>query len=385
MHPSYVRQHHATEIFHALRQTPQMSKREISEAVGCDKTTVSAILKRFEELGLVRREMAESRGRGRPSEVFALSQKNGLLIGTHLEFDQAVIVAAGIDGQRLARVDMPLPRRPEDFATDLRNAIFSLCASLDRDISEIRCVGITLPGLVQTDGALAHSSSLDWYDVDAKGLLREMIGAPIHIDNDTNAAMLAEHLFGECAHLEDFVYLDSVVGLGGGIFMDGHPYRGRKGFAGEIGHLKVVPDGRTCGCGASGCLSAYLSQRALIQKIRKFEPVDSIGDVLSLAAAGNRNVLRILNNSGRYLGLALSDITNVLNPAAVVLAGHLARLWPYLEAQTRQVFEENAMSASFADTEILISDLSLAEIPAGGVALALEGFSSLDGQDAPPW
>ena len=378
MHPSYLRQFHASQIFHALRAHPGITQRELAELSGCDKSTVSLILKRFEDIGLVERYAGNTNGRpGRTPEVLRISSLTGLLIGMHLEFETMRIVAAGIDGTRISMKSYPIPKSPEDLAEVTRNGIAELCQSIDRDVAEIRSVGVTLPGLVASGGGLAQSSNLKWYSVAVPELLQNITGAPVYIDNDTNAATMAEYLFGACGHLSDFIMLDSGIGLGGGIFLDGRLFRGKSGFSGELGHIKVVKDGRICGCGSCGCLSAYLSEPAIVQRAARVLPVTTLEELFALAAAGDRDALNIFYEAGGFLGIALSNLTNIFNTPAIVLGGLLARMWPYIEASTRRSLEDNAMRAPLADLEIITSDLSLEPLPSGGIALALEGFTAL--------
>lgn len=378
MHPSYLRQFHASQIFHALRAHPGIAQRELAELSGCDKSTVSLILKRFEEMGLVERFAGETTGkRGRTPELLRISQLSGLLIGVHLEFETMRIVAAGIDGTRIAMQSYPLPKSPDYLADAVRTGITALCGSIDRDVSEIRSVGVTLPGLVATGGSLAQSSNLKWYSVKVPELLSHVTDAPVYVDNDTNAATMAEYLFGACGHLSDFLMVDSGIGLGGGIFLDGRLFRGKSGFSGELGHIKVVKDGRICGCGSCGCLSAYLSEPAIVQRAARILPVSNLAELFALAEKKDRDALNIFYEAGGFLGIALSNLINIFNPPAIVLGGLLARMWPYIEASTHRSLQDNAMRAPLADFEIITSDLSLEPMSAGGVALALEGFTAL--------
>jgi predicted NBD/HSP70 family sugar kinase len=387
VHPSYLRQFHASQIFHALRARPDISQRELGEVTGCDKSTVSVIVKRFEELGLVERRQGESRGqRGRPVERLRISKQSGLLVGVHLEFDCLRFVAAGIDGIPVGSVDAPLPRQPAQLAAAVRDGIGRICKTIGRKRADIHSVGVCVPGLIGAGGGLAHSPKLRWNDVAVLDLLRDEIGAPVHVDNDSNATALAEYLFGECASLDDFILIDGGLGIGGGLFLDGRLYRGKTGFSGEIGHMKVVKDGRLCECGGLGCLSAYLSTAALLERATRVRPqASSMEAVEALARDGDVAIRGVLNEAGGFLGLALANLVNIFNPPALVLAGTVAQLWPYLKAAARLSLEENALSAPLGEVEIIASKLSLADVPRGGVAIALEGFSSLDRPEATPW
>lgn len=387
MHPSYVRQLHASQIFHALRVRPGISQRELCDITGCDKSTVSVIIKRFEELELVERFQGKSEGqRGRPLERLRLSEHQGLLLGIHLEFGVLRIVASTIGGKPIDGIDAPLPGRPEELAGLVKQRIAMLCDKIGRSADEIRGVGVCLPGLVRTGGSLADSPQLHWVDVPVLDLLRDSVAAPIYVDNDTNAAALAEHMFGACTQFDDFILLQGGSGLGGGMFLNGRVYRGKNGYAGELGHIKVVKDGRLCSCGSMGCLSAYLSTDQLVERLGKHDPrIASLQDLRFRAEAGDEGVLAVLDEAGEFLGVAVSDIINSFNPPAVVLAGTLAVLEPYMRDGLRRSLRRNTMSVTLDQVEILVSSLSTDPILRAGVALALEGFTSLDKPEATPW
>jgi predicted NBD/HSP70 family sugar kinase len=265
-------------------------------------------------------------------------------------------------------------------------SITRLCAKIGRSAEEIRGVGVCLPGLVRSGGWLANSPNLHWNDVPVLDLLRGSVEAPIYVDNDTNAAVLAEHMFGACTELDDFVMLQGGVGLGGGMFLNGRVYRGKNGYAGELGHIKVVKDGRICSCGAMGCLSAYLSVAPLIERLGNVAPlIHSIDDILFKAESGDEAVLGVLEEAGEFLGVAASDVINSFNPPAIVLGGTLAILEPYMRRGLRRSLRQNTMKVTLEQVEIIVSSLSTDPILRAGVALALEGFTSLDKLEATPW
>ncbi|WP_127753859.1 MULTISPECIES: ROK family transcriptional regulator [unclassified Devosia] len=386
MHPSVVRQIHASRIFHAIRLNPNASQREIADKAETDKSTVSAILKDFEAIGLIERATkVAGKGRGRPGERISISANGGLLVGVHPVPGEISYVVTGLDGAPLGQVTRTLPHRSE-LAAELRAGIGELVASIGRSMNEVRAVGVSVPGLVGRDGHLAHSPNLGWRDLELRSLLDNAVEASLYIDNNCNADAMAEYLFGSAAEDETFIYLDSSSGVGAGLFLDGALFRGHGGYAGEFGHTKIVPNGRLCRCGNTGCLSAYVSDFALAQRLQQDGvQVSSTAELLNLAEAGNELALHVLAEMGSYLGIGVSNLINIFDPPRVILGGSLARLAPFIRNSMIHAVEELALPAALQDCRIEFSSLSTNNVPLGGVALALEGCTNFSGAKAPLW
>lgn len=234
MHPSVVRQHHASRIFHTIRLNPDLSQREIADLAEVDKSTVSTILKDFEDAGLiVRSQRKAGGGRGRPGDGISIAGFGGLFIGIHPVPWEIHFVVAGLDGVPVGSITRPMPHHSE-LAAHLNKGIDELVASIGRSRADVRAVGISVLGLLTADGYWAHSPNFGWRDIPLRKLLEEQIQLPLFIDNSANADALAEHMFGAAIRSDNFIYVSSESGVGSGIFLDGSLYRGSGGFAGEF-------------------------------------------------------------------------------------------------------------------------------------------------------
>jgi len=386
MHPSVVRQIHASRIFHAIRRNPYASQREIAEKAETDKSTVSAILKDFETAGLIQRATkVAGKGPGRPGERIALSATGGLLIGIELTPGQIRYVVTGLDGVPLGQVARSVPHRSE-LADEVPLGTAELVGKIGREMEEVRAIGISVPGLVGRDGHLAHSPNFGWRNVKLGEMLRSTLAVPVYIDNNCNADAVAEYMFGSGVDDETFIYLDSSSGVGCGLFIDGSLFRGIGGYAGEFGHAKIIPNGRLCRCGNCGCLSAYVSDFAIAQRLQQDGiQVASVDEVENLAEAGNGFVLHVLADMGMHLGIGLANLLNTFNPPLLILGGSLARLARFISHTMHHTLEELTLPAIFEQCRVEFSKLAFADMPRGGIALALEGCTSYSGKDATLW
>lgn len=380
MLPSIVHRFHANEIFHRIRLSPQISQRDIVERTGIDKSTVSSIVNRFHDLGLIVRAPHAARKRpGRPTEGLSLSPHSGLLIGVQVEIEEIAFVVAGLDGMPLATERTPFSGDVEGIERTIAEGVQRIRAASGREGPTLG-VGVSLPGLLDSDGILVHAPVFGWRDVPILDLLSRTVAEPLYIGNDGKAAAMAERMFGSCVDIDDFVYLFSGSGVGGALFLGGHIYRGAKGFAGELGHIKVVPQGRLCSCGASGCLSAYLSEPALAAEINQISgvPTHTFADILARAEAGEAIVLEVLEEAAEVLGSALASLINIFNPPLLVLGGDMARAGRFLEPGLARSLRRLAHPSMYAQSRVVFSELSAAKPYLGGVALALDGVTGLD-------
>ena len=169
------------------------------------------------------------------------------------------------------------------------------------------------------------------------------------LENDATAAAIGEHWLGASANAQHSICVTLGTGVGGGLILNGKPFRGASGTAGEIGHICVEPDGLDCGCGSHGCLEQYSSATAVVRIARELSRKDagsklnslpelSSADVYEAGLKGDAAALETFRQVGRYLGIALTDLINVLNPEIVVIGGGAAGAWDlFIEAVQNEI------------------------------------------------
>lgn len=385
MDRSFLRRFHASAIFHRIRLQPDISQREIIERTGFDKSTVSSIVNRFIEEGLVQRRTKTVSGRGRPSEGLAIAPASGLLVGVEIEATELIFVACGLDGNLLAEHVSPFDGALEGIEIAVSAGVEAVVEA-SGSTAKILGIGVSLPGLVDNQGYLVHVPALGWRDVDMLGLLGTRFSAPVYVGNDGKAAAMAEHMFGACVDLENFIYLFSGSGVGGALFLDGIVHKGSGGLAGELGHIKIVPQGRFCTCGAAGCLSAYLSEPALIDEISRLGEAKptSFEEILQLARADDPIVLNVLEHAGDVLGSAVSSLINIFNPPLVLLGGNLALAAEYLAPPLERSLRRLAHPAMYTRDIVKFADPDVGGPRLGGIALALDGVTDIAGANVLP-
>nr|WP_295745211.1 ROK family transcriptional regulator [uncultured Acidocella sp.] len=371
-----IRKINAARVFHGIRKNPSISPQGLSKDTGIDLATISIILASLEQDGLVERSQGERTGRsGRPNSQLNINEKTGVLVGVAVDVDESELVLCSFAGTILANLHVPGSKDQEMVIAAIKSGIATLLKQTGYPRKALAGVGVGVPGLVGLDGKLALAPNLDWHDVDFGAALAASLAVPVQLENDIKAAAAAEHLFGQGAPDADFIYLSGRSGVGGGLYLGGAIYRGPRGMAGEVGHMKLVPNGRPCACGGFGCFEAYISERAIFERLRDAKlNFPDIAAVREAALRGEAGVRAVLAECGQHLGLGLANLANIFAPGRIVLGGAMAVLAEYLLPAARPVFEANALREIGGEIAISVSTLGEFAVPMGGIAIALQHF-----------
>jgi predicted NBD/HSP70 family sugar kinase len=217
--------------------------------------------------------------------------------------------------------------------------------------------GLALPGIVSVSaGILLSAPNLGWSDVRPADVLTPDLldGLPLGIGNEADLAArtVAEVAPGRRGSHGDFIYLSGETGIGGAAVLDGHVMTGRHGWAGEVGHVCVDPDGPVCRCGSSGCLEQYAGKRALLTAAGL--PLDaSPADLAERVAAGDPRAREAVDRAARALAVALAGVVNVLDIPTVVLGGHLGEAAEVLAPAVEVMLRERVLSARWVAPRIV--------------------------------
>ncbi len=268
------------------------------------------------------------------------------------------------------------------------DALRELMQERGLDAKEIHGLGISLPGIVDSDrGVLLYAPYAKWENVPVAEYLREKLGiANIRCDNDVNACAIGELKFGLGKKYSDFVWMTVSTGVGGASVSDGTLIRGADGFAGELGHLKVEYDHPAqCPCGQEGCLEAHGSGTALNRLTAKMAQQDAEfaaalaqagskadgAGCAKLAQAGNPKALAIFDEIGTYLGRGMAYCVNVLNPQAVVVGGGVSASLELLRPAITAALKANAFR-KMQNIDVVCTPLGYEAALIGAAALAAE-------------
>ena len=289
--------------------------------------------------GLVSEQRGTPQGTpGRPSPLVRPSPRGGIVLALEIAVDSLAVAAVGIGGDVLdvVRLDRPRDRSTVDETIADLAALARAVQRRLPDTDGMIGIGVAIVGIVRRDtGVVSMAPNLGWRNVPLADRLVDALGTslPIAVANEADLGALAELRRGAAVGSEHVVFISGEVGVGGGLIVDGKQLTGAGGYAGEVGHMPVNPNGRTCRCGSVGCWETEVGEGALLR--RAGHPPDAgreeVEAVLREAAAGSPDVLEALDAVGRWLGFGLAGLVNVFNPQVVVLGGLFGRIHPFVE------------------------------------------------------
>lgn len=353
--PATLKRINMRRFLEELRRRGPSTRAELTRAIGVAPPTSSAIIADLLDSGWLEPAFDRPGSKGRPGKVFRLATSSCFVVGALIQVDRVFIAPAGLDGRLEASKIVSFPT-PSNYG----RLLDSLAREAERFGSDPiqRCLGFGLgvPGLLdESSGVVALSPNLHYLDGRPIGQdLRERLDLDVTCTQEEHALCIDEQHFGGARHVRDFAVLDVTDGMGMGVVSGGSYMHGRQGYAGEVGHVTVEPNGVICGCGNRGCLETVATDRAFLSAVAAIrgEPLD-FPEAAGLAAAGHPQTLREMERTIDYLAIALAAIANLFNPEAIFIHGKLLDLSPDLIVRLRAATAMRALSPSFADVKIL--------------------------------
>jgi predicted NBD/HSP70 family sugar kinase len=372
-----VRRHNLGVVLRHVADHGPRSRAAIAQETGLNKTTVSSLVGELIDFGLVRETEVELRGTvGRPALPVELSGRRVVGLGLEVGVDFLAVRAADLTGDERHRALVAVDNRgrPVDEVLDdlARMAGEALSAGRDQDLLTAGAV-LALPGLVDSDGRLLVAPNLGWTGVSVPELVGERLGRPpfpIQAENEANLGALAELWGGAGREFSDFIYISGELGIGAGIIVGGELFRGAHGFGGELGHTTIEPEGALCACGNRGCLETRVALGALL-RAAGLDPGARVGELAQRAEDGEEQVLEVLADAGRWLGVGVASAANLLNPRGVVVGGYFATLAPWLMPGLREELDARVLAAEWDAPRVVTSELGAEAAVRGASAQAL--------------
>lgn len=248
--------------------------------------------------------------------------------------------------------------------------IQELAKETNINVEDIKGIGMGIPGPVEEQSIVAFFANFPWgTNVNIKEKLEKITGIETKLDNDANIIALGEAKYGAAKGSKSSVTVALGTGIGGGIYVNGMLISGFKGAGGEIGHMKIVKEGRLCGCGQRGCFEAYASATGLIREAVSRLTVNKQNllytmiegniagleakDIFDAAKEGDAFSLDLVDYEAEYLAMGIANILNIINPETIVLGGGVALAGDILLNPLRKKLEKYALPVTLEDLKIV--------------------------------
>jgi glucokinase-like ROK family protein len=390
-----VREINLSTILRCLHQAAPLSRAGLAHLTGLNKTTVSSLVEELLDRALIHEVGLDTSGGGRPATLLDLDPQAGSIIGVALGVDFVSVILSNFVGEiqwrRLQETD-PAEEQDAIIAKTLQLVDEAAAASQARGM-RLLGLGLATPGTVDIEkGLLIFSPNLQWYDVPYRQIFQSHTGLCVVVDNDANAAAVAEHLFGVARHVQNFVTIFAGVGIGGGLFLDGELYRGATGFAGEIGHTNFMVEHyrRPCRCGSRGCWETSVAQDSVFERVRTRFAVGrnslisrlmveqnsplTMAIIVQAADLGDAEALEALTETGSLLGLGVASLISIFNPEMVVIGGPLSIAGQYLLPPVEEATRKSVLPEIQEQVQILLSAFGADASVVGAAALVVEAI-----------
>lgn len=377
-HLSHIRDINRRIVLNYVRDRCPISRAEIARQTALQRSTVSTIVDSLITEGLIEEiGMGQSTG-GRCPTLLKLNTEGAAALGIDIAPQRTIVATSNLAGCVLEREEFDTD---PDFEKTMARATAAACRLLERSTGSIDGIGVSLPGLVDPDaGRILYIPYFNWRDQDVGQRISSATGMEVTIDNDANAAALAELWFGqpEVSEARDFIMVFIAEGVGTGVIFDRQIYRGRDGAGGEFGHMIIgerapVP----CSCGSFQCWEAFASGRAAVARYLELtgnatecSPKMAFAQLIDLALCGDEAARAALSETSYYLGVGISNLIIGFSPDVIVVGGAITRAWQ-LASEMLSETVERSMRRNLSPVRIIASTIGDQASLMGALSLVL--------------
>ncbi len=390
-----MKQLNVSAVLKVIKDNGSLSRAEIAKLTGLTPASVTNITKfLIEDNFLIESKIGESSG-GRPPIILEFNPDARYVIGVGIGVGVIDVVITNLSASIIIKREMRIEEERYDYDLvfkKLVNLINEVVKSSKIDKEKILGVGVALHGIVNAKtGISIHALYYGWKNEDIKEKLEEELDLTVYVDNDVRAMSLGESWFGATKDIANFVTLNISNGIGAGIIINNMPYYGVDFSAGEIGHIVVEADGDKCNCGNYGCLETVASNNNIIKKAIKLikqgvnsslsKDIDdinnlSIEDICKAANDGDELSITILKEAARYIGIAITNLINILNPTAIVVVGEIFENTTHTIETLSEIVKNRGLKLSSENVRIIRSLLGRDAAVVGAATLVIKEIFS---------
>lgn len=377
-------------VLNMIRQEGTISRSEIAQRTKLSRSAVSNIINSLLEEGLVQPiGTGESNGGRRPM-MLNFNYSAGYVLGVDIGANHLISLVTNLEGNIVAEHAQPfnIDMGPENSLPVIIQFIRETLALLRVPLPRVLGIGLGVPGPLDYNvGSVVKPPIMPgWDKFPLRQQLSREFNLPVLVENDANLGAVAERWRGAGQGYQHLAYIKIGTGIGGGLMLDGKIYRGQRGSAGEIGHITITRDGPPCRCGSYGCLESMASAPAIINRVKLaisagretlLTSKGSVDDILlqDIAAAAYQDdklAREVLEDAGRYIGIALATLINLFNPGIIILGGGVASVGDLLLNPIWEMVRQRSLLACYDQAKIVLGRMGREAVAIGAASLVLQ-------------
>ncbi len=386
-----IRNSNKHTVLNLIRFTPGgVSRADLARQLGLSRSAITSIINDLLDGELVREMINGPMTGGRRPKLLGINPKGGYVVGVDIGATHLGLLLSDLSAQVVHAIEIPfdVSQGPETCLAKVDDLLRELLVKADLTLADLSAVGVGVPGpVVEEAGAVIGPPIMPgWDHFPIQSHLQKLWNCPIALNNDAELGAIGEWAYGAGRGERHLLYIKVGFGVGAGLLIDGQIYRGATGSAGEIGHITIVDQGPVCTCGNRGCLEALAGGRAIAEQakiaIRNggrrtqlsiIDPIDRITsfDVASAARMGDLMAQEIVAEAGGYLGIAIANLINVVNPGMIVIGGGVSQMGDLFLEPIRRSARERSLLAAVQNLRITAATLERRSTSMGAVVQAL--------------
>lgn len=388
-----LKEHNAFRVFKELSSRPSATRPELASATGLTRATVGLLIDYLSTRNLVRETGIGTSTGGRPPRLLEANPDAAYAMGAAMYDQQWTVVMANLSGSVVDEVTVRMRDSDPQSAVDAIKDGIEALRQRHNNIWILPKIGIGSPGLVDWHtGSVKSAVDVGWFDVPLAEMIEAATGYTSHVLNRSKLGALAEY-WHDNRQTRDLVYISVGTGIAAGIIHKGELYIGPTSSAGELGHTTIEPDGPLCACGNRGCLQELVSERVLTSKARERVRSSfsgplydlagdhperlSVFDLFEASVSDDQVATDILDDAASYLGIAVANIVNLLNPEKIILGGPMACGSVLFCQKIEEQIRRRAMAVSVSSLKIEQSTLGPEAGAIGAAVLVLQDIADL--------
>ena len=382
-------------VLSTIRENQPISRTKLKGLTGIRLATITDVVKRLKQDGLIIEQGREESLRGRKQSLLRINGERYFALGLEFDAEKIIVLLINLNSQikKIGKTEIGEDKREESITERIASAASSLCEGIPRE--KLLGLGIADPGVVDSEKGISLFSSLipNWENVPLGRILNERLKIPVKLIGAPKAKVMAEFRLGAGKGINDLLFIEFGPGIACGIISEGRLLRGHNEMAGELGHTHVSDNGTICACGSYGCLEAITAVPAIVKKIKESikagsesliknsedEQITAV-EIFQAAKHGDKLCLNILSKAAHYLGLGIANAVNLFNPEMVIFDQRMGIGGDFFLEEIKQVIKRQALRFATGSLKFAVSPLGEKGGPLGAATLILDEFFQYGGR-----